>query len=206
MHKRSFHLLLATILGLALVSCGGGSSNNSPAPKTLTPWTGLYDGLNTLYLPYANGEITTASVPTIYAKVGDLGDVVAFGMDTGSTGTVVSQEYFHPGPNDTFIGQGQITYSSSGIIWSGNIYRSTVSFMSTPTQVAAQAQVNILVVQNQTCVLHARDCTPDSAPSHIHFMGVGFNSGTGFTTTNSVVDAAANNPFTNLISLLSGRF
>jgi len=120
MQIRLLRNLLASILVIALVACGGGGGGNSSgggnlAPQALTPWSGLYDGLNTVYLPYANGAITTASVPTIFAKVGN-GSVVEFGMDTGSTGTVLSPEYFSAGINDVLQGLGTITYSSSGII------------------------------------------------------------------------------------------
>ena len=200
MKNHSIRVLFLLIFSPALVSCGGGggssSTGSNPTPQVLTPWTGLYDGSNAIYLPYANGAVTTASVPSVYAKVGDLGDAVAFGMDTGSTGTVVSPEFFHQGPNDVRIGSGSITYSSSGITWSGDVWLTTVSLMISPTEVAAQARVNVLVINNQSCEPNARDCTPKKDPTGIHFMGVGFNSGSGFT--DSVVAAAANNPFTNL--------
>jgi len=198
MNKNFQRLLMLILLGSVLVSCGGGSSGGA-TPQTLTPWTGLYNGLNTLFLPYANGPITTASPPTIYAQVGN-GTFTSFGMDTGSTGTVVSKELFEMGPEDSYVGAGSISYSSSGIVWNGDVYRSTVSFMPTLGVVSARARVNILVVTSQTCLPHARDCTPSTQsnpPSNIHFMGIGFNSGVGFTQ--SVVAAAENNPFTNLI-------
>jgi len=202
MQIRLLRNLLASILVIALVACGGGGGSNSGgggnlAPQALTPWSGLYDGLNTVYLPYANGAITTASVPTIFAKVGN-GSVVEFGMDTGSTGTVLSPEYFSAGINDVLQGLGTITYSSSGIIWSGEVWRTKVSLMSSSTQVVAEALVDVLVVNDQSCQIAARDCTNKPNPTGIHFMGVGFNSGTGFTNPPSVVTAAANNPFTNL--------
>jgi hypothetical protein len=146
-----------------------------------------------------DGPITNASVPTIYAKVGNYSDGIAFGMDTGSTGTVISPEYFAPGVNDTLQGLGSVTYSSSGIIWSGEVWRTNVSLMSSASEVVAIASVDVLVVHEQTCVVNPRFCTPKSAPTGIHFMGIGFNSGTGFTQPPSVVAAAANNPFTNLI-------
>jgi hypothetical protein len=196
------HLLasiFAIALSVSLISCGGGNSGgSSSSTQALTPWTGLYDGLNTIYLPYANGLITTASVPTIYAKIGDHPSAVAFGMDTGSTGTVISPEYYTRGAGDTLQGLGSVTYSSSGIVWSGEVWRTTVSLMANSTEVVAQASVDVLVVSEQTCLDHARDCTPKHAPTGIHFMGIGFNSGTGFTWPASVVAAAANNPFTNL--------
>lgn len=201
---KSLTLLLAPLLGFILVSCGGSSGSDSnngqgSAPQALTPWTGLYDGLNAIYLPYADGPINTASVPTIFAKVGDYSSGVAFGMDTGSTGTVVSPEYFRPGVNDSLQGLGSVTYSSSGIIWSGEVWRTTVSLMSSPTEVVAEAAVDVLVVHKQACTQDPRDCKDKDNPTGIHFMGIGFNSGTGFTQPPSVVAAAANNPFTNLV-------
>ncbi len=205
MQIHPLRLIIATILGASLISCGGGGSagseggGNNPSPQALTPWTGLYDGLNTIYLPYVNGQITTASVPSIYAKIGDHPSAVAFGMDTGSTGTVVSPEYFTPGDGDILQGLGSVTYSSSGIVWSGEVWRTKVSLMSSSTEVVAEASVDVLRVSDQTCLVHARDCTPKRTPTGIHFMGIGFNSGTGFTFPPSVVSAAANNPFTNLI-------
>lgn len=205
MKKRLLTLICAIALGTSLISCGGGSGNGSSGgssngsnPQALTPWNGLYDGLNTIYLPYANGQITTASVPTIYAKIGDHPSAVAFGMDTGSTGTVVSPEYFIRGTGDTLQGLGSVTYSSSGIVWSGEVWRTKVSLMSSSTEIVAESSVDVLIVSEQTCLDHARDCTPKHSPTGIHFMGIGFNSGTGFTWPASVVSAATNNPFTNL--------
>ena len=65
------------IFCLLLISCGGGSgsssnSNVNPSPQALTPWTGLYDNANAIYLPYASGNISTAAVPTIYATFVDV--------------------------------------------------------------------------------------------------------------------------------------
>lgn len=200
MKQRIQRLVILILLVSTLVSCGSGDGGSAgAAPQALMPWTGLYDGLNTLFLPYANGPISTASPPTIYAQVGN-GTFTSFGMDTGSTGTVVSQELFEMGPEDAYVGAGSISYSSSGIVWNGDVYRSTVTFMPTLGVVSARARVNILVVKSQTCLPNPRDCTPSTPsnpPSNIHFMGIGFNSGVGFTQ--SVVAAAENNPFTNLI-------
>ena len=191
------------IFCLLLISCGGGSgsssnSNVNPSPQALTPWTGLYDNANAIYLPYASGNISTAAVPTIYATIGDYQTATEFGMDTGSTGTVVSPEFYKKRIDDTLQGLGSVTYSSSGIVWSGEVWLTKVSLMSSSTEVVAEALVNVLVVKEQTCLPDARFCTPKSNPTGIHFMGIGFNSGSGFTQPQSVVTAAANNPFTNL--------
>ena len=197
-------LLLAVMLtfATALISCGGGSGSGSgggSTPQVLAPWNGLYDGSNTIYLPYVNGQITTAADPIIYARVGDYPNATEFGMDTGSTGTVVSPEYYTHGANDTLQGLGSVTYSSSGIIWSGEVWRTTVSLMSSSTEVVAKSSVNVLVVSEQTCVPNARNCEVKHNPPGIHFMGIGFSAGTGFTQPASEVTAATNNPFTNLI-------
>jgi hypothetical protein len=185
------------ILAVASYTVTASNAGGSATAILQISVTGPYAGLNSVSIPFPT-PINSATVPQVYLRMTG-GVATAFGMDTGSTGICVSSQFFVPGPDDQDLGPGSTTYSSSGIIWSGEMYLTTVTILlKDATTTVATARVPVLRVTQQTCVSNPRDCTPNTNPT-VHFMGVGFNAGKGFSA--SVVEAAAANPFTNLASM-----
>ena len=158
-----------------------------------------YRGLTVLDIPYANGPITVAHVPQVWMGLHG-SEPRRFGMDTGSTGIVVSADHYRPGPNDTDDGPGELTYNSSGRVLQGQRHTTDVVIHRDPWTPLATARVQVLRVTHITCLERARNCRPEDAPRGVAFMGIGFARRSAQGTT----DAAARNPFVNLVSLASG--
>lgn len=155
----------------------------------------LYSGLSTIEIPFANGPIRAEHVPEIRLKL--KGAMPRrFGMDTGSTGIVVSADHFEPGSGDTNDGPGQLTYNSSGRILHGTHYTTDVEILQNDDRPAATARVQVLRVDRISCLRNARDCEPNSRPRGVAFMGIGFDRAAAQGTD----DTAPRNPFVNITS------
>jgi hypothetical protein len=106
-------------------------------------------------------------------------------MDTGSVGFIVGSSYFAPPANgrldSSFIGPGSETLTSSGIIFTGDWYKTTVNLYSGNT-VVATSTIPVLAVTQVSCEPNARVCNPNTiagtAPS-THYFGIGFSGGNG---------------------------
>ena len=177
---------------LAGLVAGGPASAQSPASQ--------YRGLATIDVPFANGPIRMDHVPEIRLKLRGASPR-RFGMDTGSTGIVVSAEHYEPGPGDTNEGPGRIFYNSSGRVLHGTYYTTDVEILHDDDRPAATARVRVLRVDSITCMANARDCEPRSRPRGVAFMGVGFDRRAAQGTEGST---EPHNPFVNLVSLASG--
>jgi hypothetical protein len=162
------------------------------------PWL-LYRGLSALEIPYANGPIGADRVPQIWVELHGSAPR-RFGMDTGSTGIVVSADHYAPGPGDVADGPGRLVYNSSGRILNGERYTTDVVIQRDGDVPLATARVQILRVTHITCLEHARNCRPERNPQGVAFIGVGFdrNAAQGTEAT------APRNPFVSLVSLASG--
>ena len=106
-------------------------------------------------------------------------------MDTGSVGIVVGSSYFNPPANGrldpSFIGPGSETLTSSGIIFSGDWYITTVNLYN-GNAVVASSTVPVMAVTKVSCEPNARECDPSTigatAPT-THYFGIGFAGGAG---------------------------
>jgi hypothetical protein len=124
--------LLAVSLGLLAAP---------PAPAQDAPWTERH-GSAAFDIPYANGPISPHHVPQIWLQLN--GSVPRrFGMDTGSTGLVVSAEHYIPGPGDSDDGPGRLTYNSSGRILNGQRHTTNVVILRDPDRPIATARVQV---------------------------------------------------------------
>ncbi len=106
-------------------------------------------------------------------------------MDTGSVGIIVGSSYFNPPANGrldpTFIGPGSETLTSSGIIFTGDWYKTTVNLYNGNT-VVASSTVPVMAVTNASCEPNARACDPSTIGStahDTHYFGIGFGGGAG---------------------------
>jgi hypothetical protein len=175
---------------LALLDAGGARAQDAP-------WA-QYRGLNALEIPYANGPISATRLPEIWLRLHGSAPR-RFGMDTGSTGIVVSAEHFTPGPGDVDDGPGRLVYNSSGRILNGERYTTDVVIQRDGDTPFATARVQVLRVTQITCLERARDCRPEPEPRGVAFMGVGFDRESAQGTQAS----PPKNPFTSLVSLAS---
>ena len=106
-------------------------------------------------------------------------------MDTGSVGFIVGSSYFNPPANGrldpSFIGPGSETLTSSGIIFTGDWYKTTVNLYN-GNAVVASSTIPVMAVTQVSCEPKARVCNPDTiastAPS-THYFGIGFGGGNG---------------------------
>jgi hypothetical protein len=161
------------------------------------PWA-QYRGLSALEIPYANGSISATRLPEIWLTLHG-SPPRRFGMDTGSTGIVVSAAHYAPGPGDVADGPGRLVYNSSGRILNGERYTTDVVIQRDGDVPLATARVQVLRVTHVTCLERARDCRPQRNPDGVAFMGVGFDRDAAQGTEAGV----ARNPFTSLVSLAS---
>lgn len=175
----------------------------NPVAAEDAPWA-QYRGLQTLDIPFANGPVAMDRVPQVWLKLHG-SRPVRFGMDTGSTGIVVSAQHFTPGPNDVVEGPGRLVYNSSGRILSGERYTTEVEIRRDEYTPVAIARVQVLRVSSITCLERARDCRPESNPRGVAFMGIGFDrTGAESIGTAGTEPGVPRNPFVSLVSLASG--
>ena len=128
------------------------------------------------------------------------GQSTLFTMDTGSSGIIASaqnnkQQTVLPvsGPS---LGRGSQYYDSSGIQLNGQFYLTNVSIRSSELTEATTATVVALLVENQTCQFTTKGCSPNSNPTGIAYMGVGFDRGvSAITPSGSNTNV---NPFINV--------
>ena len=164
------------------------------------PWR-AYEGHEAIEIPFANGPISLHHVPTVWLSLNGARPRW-FGMDTGSTGIVVSAEHFIPGPGDVAQGPGRLVYNSSGRVLTGEQWMTNVVIRRDEYTPVATARVQVLRVDRIACLEHARDCRPDSEPRNVSYMGVGFDRGAAQATADN---PSPKNPFVSLVSLNSGR-
>jgi hypothetical protein len=178
---------LIASLGMALPAAAQGT----PPPA--------YRGLSAVAIPYANGPVRMEHVPEIWLRLPG-GEPRRFGMDTGSTGIVVSSEHYIPAPGDVEGGPGRIVYNSSGRVLHGTHWTTNVGILHGRDRPAATARVQVLRVERITCLRHARDCEPRERPSGVAYMGIGFDR----DSAQGSAPTAQRNPFVALTSLASG--
>jgi len=169
-----------------------------PAAAQPTP-PAAYQGLTALAIPYANGPMRLEHVPEVWLHLAG-SEPRRFGMDTGSTGIVVSSEHYVPGSGDVEGGPGRLTYNSSGRVLHGTYWTTDVGILSGRERPAATARVQVLRVDRITCLARARTCEPNDRPRGVAYMGIGFDRHAAQGTE----PTAERNPFVALSALASG--
>jgi hypothetical protein len=186
-------LKLLTITLALSMSCLGEAASQQP-------WR-AYEGHEAIEIPFANGPVSRHHVPDIWLGLNGASPR-RFGMDTGSTGIVVSAEHFIPGPRDVSQGPGRLVYNSSGRVLSGEHWLTDVVIHRDAHTPVATAHVQVLRVDRITCLEQARDCRPEVEPRSVSYMGIGFDRGAAQATAG---ETSPKNPFVSLVSLASGR-
>lgn len=185
--------MIVRLPGPLLATLVAATAAAQPAPPE------AYRGLATLDIPYANGPIARGRVPQVWLKLSGR-EPVRFGMDTGSTGIVVAEDHFEPGPNDIAQGPGRLTYNSSGRVLVGERWLTEVEIRRDARTPVATARVQVLRVSRIECLERARDCRPEQRPRGVAFMGIGFDREGAQGTEPGV----PRNPFVSLVALASG--
>jgi uncharacterized protein with beta-barrel porin domain len=191
-------VLLATTCLAAPIASG---------PALAQSWN-LYNGTTSFLIPFwkQTGENTYAQTTMSAGQPGQVwlslngGQSTLFTMDTGSSGIIASaqnnkQQTVFPvsGPS---LGRGSQYYDSSGIQLNGQFYLTNVSIRSSELTEATTATVVALLVENQTCQFTTKGCSPNSNPTGIAYMGVGFDRGvSAITPSGSNTNV---NPFINV--------
>jgi hypothetical protein len=147
-----------------------------------------------VFVPFINA--TQLSDPSQYVspqiKVGfnspnatDVHPAFNVTMDTGSVGIIVGSSYFNPPANGrldpSFVGPGSETLTSSGIIFNGDWYKTSVNLYNGNTVVASSI-VPVMAITKVSCEPNARACNPStigSTAADTHYFGIGFAGGAG---------------------------
>ncbi|MFO1159361.1 MAG: autotransporter domain-containing protein [Reyranellaceae bacterium] len=169
-----------------------------------TGWN-YYNGYTSLpTIPFASGAMSSTNGASVFLQMNG-GSPTPFTMDTGSTGIVVSPDYFRPGPNDINQGPGSVTYTSSGITYKGTYYQTNVSILQTnqgannSTTAGAQLATSTVTVLAASQICGADGHCGPTTP--IAYMGIGYDRDQ--MSTIAPVGSKIN-AFTNITSLASG--
>jgi len=190
LHKSKFIPGILAILTLL-------TSSGTLQALTLIP---IIDNQTTVFINYYNASTNTdlSASPTVYISFDDSSTRTPFIMDTGSVGIVASQDIFQHSPDAQNLGTGQQIYSSSGIIEEGTWWSATQKIYDANGTLLATSNVPVLEVTTIGCTQDARSCTPNSNPTGISVMGIGF----GRESDTQVRGTPSYNAFLNLQSVL----
>jgi hypothetical protein len=95
-------------------------------------------------------------------------------LDSGSTGIVVAAASIPDVDQLPVVGDGRLTYTSSGRIMLGHWVKTRVSLIGQEGGTVKTDPLPVLAVTEVQCLANARDCTPNKSPRGIAMVGVGF--------------------------------
>lgn len=111
-------------------------------------------------------------VPRIGLSFG--GEPIRAVIDSGSTGIVVAARYIPGFDQLSVVGEGKLTYSSSGRVMIGQWVTTPVALVGQEGGSVQTEPMPVLAVTQVRCLDNARDCTPHDDPTGIAMVGVGF--------------------------------
>lgn len=181
------HIRISAVIFLAGAIYSLTAMGGSPYPSNAT----------SVFVPFTNATaLPLVASPQI--KVGfPNGNLFTVTMDTGSVGLYMGSNYFptpSQGTNDpSYVGPCTETLTSSGVIYTGSLYKSPVNLYNGNNMVAT-ATVPVCAVSSQTCTTNARHCTPDPSPVAVNYFGIGF----GQEASGQPNGTPDKNPFLNI--------
>jgi hypothetical protein len=122
------------------------------------------------YLSAHDGDID--AVPRIGLSFG--GRTIRAVIDSGSTGVVVAARSIPNVDQLQSIGEGQLTYTSSGRIMRGQWVITRLALIGQGGARLETEPLPVLAVTRVDCLKTARNCTPRSSPRNIAMVGIGF--------------------------------
>jgi hypothetical protein len=164
MHPRRRCQTLALTVLASLASIIGAAAQDMPN----------YDGFNEgRFLRYLNAhEDDIDAVPRIGLSFGER--TIRAVIDSGSTGIVVAARSIPNFDQLQSIGEGKLTYTSSGRVMRGQWVITRLALVGQRGARLETEPMPVLAVTNVDCLETARDCTPSSSPRNIAMVGVGF--------------------------------
>lgn len=138
----------------------------APAPD----YSAYRDGRFLRYLNAQEGPIV--AVPRIGLSFG--ARTLNAVLDSGSTGIVVAARYIPNFDQLPSMGDGRLTYSSSGRVMIGRWVVTPLSLVGRDGERLETEPMPVLAVTKVECWENARHCTPHDDPSGIAMVGVGF--------------------------------
>jgi len=125
------------------------------------------------FLRYLNAhDYEIGEVPRIGLSFGDR--MLRAVIDSGSTGIVVAARYIPNFDQLESIGEGRLTYTSSGRVMRGQWVITPLALVGQRGERVETEPMPVLAVTNVDCLEQARNCTPTSSPRNIAMVGVGF--------------------------------
>lgn len=158
--------------------------------------TSAVAGAQSVTLTYLNAPAEHEPIlhpPTLGVAVGS-GDIHRAVMDTGSTGVVISASSIRNLDELPVLGEGTLTYSSSGRVMQGKYVRTAVTIIGGNGATVTTRPIPVLAVQRVDCLATARHCQPQTDPRGIAMLGVGFARERDFQREGT----PDKNPFLNL--------
>ncbi len=128
------------------------------------------EGVFLRYLNAEEGELR--EVPRIGLSFGDR--TVRAVLDSGSTGIVVAASLIPNFDSLASVGDGKLTYTSSGRVMLGRWVVTPVMLVGKNGAVVQTEPMPVLAVTHVECLRQARDCTPTDTPHNIAMVGIGF--------------------------------
>ena len=122
------------------------------------------------YLNAGRGEIR--AVPRIGLSFGDR--ILRAELDSGSTGVVVASAFIPNFNQLPVIGEGRLTYTSSGRVMIGSWVTTPLTLSGSDGASVKTEPMPVLAVTRIECLKQARSCTPNNDPHGIAMVGIGF--------------------------------
>lgn len=161
--SKSVSLSLASILLASLTSAA--ATQESPPD-----YVRYREGVFLRYLNAEEGDLR--EVPRIGLSFGER--PIRAVLDSGSTGIVVAASFIANFDRLPSLGEGKLTYSSSGRVMLGQWVVTPVALVGGDGAAVQTEPMPVLAVTHVECLQHARDCTPSDAPRGIAMVGIGY--------------------------------
>ncbi|MFL5259586.1 MAG: hypothetical protein ACJ8AS_07510 [Hyphomicrobiales bacterium] len=158
---------LRWLIGLALFA----AAITTARAKDLGPSFAQFQ--QSVFLRYLNSDGPQLNgTPQIGLSIG--GPLLRATLDSGSTGVVVAATSISNLDQLSSLGEGQLTYTSSGRIMRGRWVLAPVTLTGADGAQLQTEPMPVLAVLKVECLEHARDCEPTDEPRHIAMVGIGF--------------------------------
>lgn len=155
----------AIVAGVVLLAHAG-----AKAQADIPSYADFHSGKFLRYLNAADGGLS--EVPRIGLAFGER--TLHAVIDSGSTGIVVAAAYIPNFDALPSVGDGRLTYTSSGRVMLGRWVVTPLELVGQEGQRIRTEPMPVLGVTEVRCLEHARNCEPNDKPHSIAMVGVGF--------------------------------
>ncbi|MBB3932855.1 hypothetical protein GGR25_003919 [Kaistia hirudinis] len=160
----SFRRLALALLPLLIAAPASAQEVSRPDYSAFSATTFLR------FLNARDGEIRRS--PHVGLSFG--GRTISATLDTGSTGVVVAAALLPNFDQLPVIGDGKLTYTSSGRIMLGQWVTTPLTLVGADGASVTTAPMPVLAITRIACTETARRCEPSDDPRHTAMVGIGF--------------------------------